>query len=43
MNKIGYLKEIVIEKIGKIRPVNENERSGYKTENKICGRKKSQL
>jgi len=31
MDKIGYLKEIVIEKIGRIRPVDEDERSGYKT------------
>ena len=43
MNKIGYLKEIVIEKIGRIRPVDEDEKSGYKTENKTCERKKTQL
>ena len=40
MDKIGYLKEIVMEKIGRIRPVDEDERSGYKTENKNCERER---
>lgn len=28
VSKIGYLKEVVIEKIGRLRPIEESEKSG---------------
>jgi hypothetical protein len=30
VSKIGYLKEVVIEKIGRLRPIEESEKSGSK-------------
>jgi|GEM_PF-1144286 hypothetical protein len=32
MEKIGYLKEVAIERIGRIKPADEDGKSGYKVE-----------
>jgi len=41
LERIGYLKEIDIEKIGRIKPVDEDEECGDKVKDKACeGRQK---
>ena len=41
MERIGYLKEIDIERIGRIKPVDEDEECGDKVKDKACeGRQK---
>jgi len=34
MEKIGYLREVVVERVGRIYPVGEVKRDGYKVEDK---------
>jgi hypothetical protein len=41
LERIGYLKEIDIERIGRIKPVDEDEECGDKVKDKACeGRQK---
>jgi len=39
VERIGFLKEVVVEKIGRIRPVDEVEKHGHKTEVKTGERR----
>jgi hypothetical protein len=39
VERIGFLKEVVIEKIGRIRPVDEVEKHGHKAEVKTSERR----
>jgi len=34
VERIGYLKEVVVERIGRIYPISEVKRYGYKTDDK---------
>lgn len=38
MERIGYLKEVDVERIGRLKPVNGDEESSNKAENKACER-----
>jgi hypothetical protein len=39
VERIGYLKEVDVERIGRLEPVNGDEESGNKAENKACERR----